>query len=93
MRHLLFAAVAVLIAGPALADDKCIVTDPSGTPLNVRSAPGGKTILTSLPNGVTVLISDYGKDAKGNDWAHIASLNGDPKAKGGWVRKDLVSCF
>ena len=93
MRHLFLAAVAVLIAGPALADDKCMVTDPSGTSLNVRTEPGGK-ILTTLSNGVTVMIGETRKDAKGREWAVITSpLNGDPKAKGGWVAKDLVSCF
>ena len=92
MRYLCAAALAVLIAGPALAEDKCIVTDPSGTPLNVRSAPGGK-ILTTLSNGITVVIGDTQKDAKGREWAQIVSLTTDPKAKGGWVAKDLVSCF
>ena len=92
MRYLCAAALAVLIAGPALAEDKCIVTDPSGTPLNVRSAPGGK-ILTTLSNGITVVIGDTQKDATGREWAQIVSLTADPKAKGGWVAKDLVSCF
>ena len=92
MRHLVLAAMAVLIAGPALAEDKCLVTDPSGTPLNVRDKPGGK-ILTTLPNGVTLTISDYQKDAKGREWAHLGDLKYDPKAKGGWVAKDLISCL
>jgi len=92
MRYLSATVLALLIAAPALAEDKCIVTDPSGTPLNVRTAPGGK-ILTSLSNGVTVVLGDTQKDAKGREWAQIIAITADPKAKGGWIAKDLVSCF
>ena len=92
MRYLVATVLALLVAGPARAEDKCIVTDPSGTPLNVRSAPGGK-ILTTLSNGVTVVIDETQKDAKGREWARIVSITADPKAKGGWIAKDLVSCF
>jgi hypothetical protein len=42
-------------AGPAFAADRdlCHVDDPTGTPLNVRSAPNG-TILTTLESGTRV---------------------------------------
>jgi Bacterial SH3 domain len=92
MRFVLAVAVVIFTAGSALADDKCLVTDPTGTPLNVRDTPAGK-IVTTLPNGITVMISEFGEDAKGKAWARIGSLKGNQKAKGGWVLREFVSCF
>ena len=53
---------ATLAASPALAAGECLVDDPTGTPLNVRSAPNGP-ILTTLPNGARVEL-DFAPDEK-----------------------------
>lgn len=96
LRHLsasLAVACLALAATPAGAADRCMVTDPTGTPLNVRSAPGGRTILATLPNGVTLDIGAYADDAKGKRWARIDGAKGHGEAAGGWVLREFVSCF
>lgn len=47
----------------------CVVADPTGSPLNVRATPGGKTI-GSLPNGsqVTLGVTD---GSEGRNWTRI----------------------
>lgn len=92
MRVTVLAMTGLLAAFPAIAAEKCMVTDPSGTLLNVRDKPGGK-ILTTLPNGVILDLGETTKDAKGRTWVRIAALRFDAKAKGGWVAYDLLSCF
>ena len=44
------AAAAILCAAafPAVAAGECLVDDPTGTPLNVRSAPNGTIVTTRL---------------------------------------------
>ena len=42
----------------AAGGDRCKVTDPTGTPLNVRDGPNGKVIGT-LANGALVAIVEY----------------------------------
>ena len=50
-------AASALLLGATVANaaigDRCKVTDPTGTPLNVRSAPNGK-IIGTLANGTLV---------------------------------------
>ena len=41
----------------ASAQERCLVADPTGTPLNVRIAPNGR-ITQTLINGVLVMIFD-----------------------------------
>jgi len=87
---LLSAAVLVALSSGALAQSRCRVTDPTGTPLNVRTLPAGP-IAAKLPNGLLVSILEEADDAKGNPWVHIARYdNGD---KLGWVFREFVSCF
>ena len=48
------AAMSVADVGRAQQDEgRCLVNDPTGTPLNVRAAPNGD-ILTTLSNGMRV---------------------------------------
>lgn len=65
------------------------VSDPTGTPLNVRLSPGGK-LVTSLKNGTTVYIDDVTKDSKGKDWAKISLKQGDEFITLGWVYKNYL---
>ena len=48
------AVMSIAGAGQAQQDEgRCLVNDPTGTPLNVRAAPNGD-ILTTLSNGMRV---------------------------------------
>lgn len=62
----------------------CVVADPTGTPLNIREAPGSSSkLLGTLRNG-TVLSVERVEDYRGNSWAYIKDL--------GWVFLSYLKC-
>ncbi len=73
----------------ALLESACTVTDPTGTPLNVRDSPNGK-ITGMLANGLPVSIVDSKTAANGKPWVKIV----DPGTQKpiGWVFQEFVSC-
>jgi ribosomal protein S28E/S33 len=73
----------------ALAQERCRVTDPTGTPLNVRSAPNG-LVTGQLRNGQIVRLAETARDERGRAWAFVHDRAGDPI---GWVFREFVSCF
>jgi hypothetical protein len=81
-------AAAALAVAPALAVERCRVTDPTGTPLNVRDA--NMNIMGTIENARIVIIRRYGRDARGKPWAFVETPEGDPI---GWVDREFVSCF
>lgn len=85
----LMAAAGVLLAmnGAALAQMKCTVNDPTGTPLNVRSKPNG-SILGSLNNGARVDLWElvYVGD---KPWARVTPVG---PGKSGWVFRQYLDC-
>lgn len=85
----LIAAVAMLLAmnGAAVAQMKCTVNDPTGTPLNVRSKPNG-AILASLHNGAPVNLWElvYVRD---KPWARVTTVG---PGKSGWVLSQYLKC-
>ncbi len=87
-------AASALLLGATVAyaayGDRCKVTDPTGTPLNVRSAPNGK-IIGTLANGVIVSITEYKDDANGKPWVDVADYK--TKKVLGWVFREFVSCY
>jgi hypothetical protein len=87
----LAAAILLMTSAAGEAAERCLVTDPSGTPLNVREAPGGR-VKATLDNGMVVEIAETVADAKGRRWGRISGGR-DPAAIGGWVLTTLVSCF
>ena len=83
LRTLLAAVFLSALAAPAFAGQRCVVTDPTGTPLNVRRADGA--IIGALRNGEVVEILKTGYDPKGKPWAYVAyGTNGE-----GWVYREL----
>lgn len=93
MTKLVIAAMALLISsGFALAadGDRCKVTDPTGTPLNVRESPNGK-IVGTLANGSLVAIVASQNAANGKAWVKI--VDHTTKKPIGWVFREFVSCF
>lgn len=86
---LLCAAEALACGGTPI----CTVTDPTGTPLNVRAGPNGR-ILSTLRNGQQVEFIEH-RDSNGQTWALIASF--DPGSEvlemdGAWVFRAYVTC-
>ena len=69
-------------------DRRCRVADPTGTPLNVRTAPNGK-IVETLSNGVLVAALDY-SSSQGKMWVFVGRA-GD-RAPLGWVFRDYLDC-
>ncbi len=93
MNRFMLAAAALLLGvnlANAASGDRCKVTDPTGTPLNVRSAPNGKVVGT-LANGVLVSVTEYKDDANGKPWVDVADYK--TKKVIGWVFREFVSCY
>jgi hypothetical protein len=70
MRMWSYLVVSVIVLGgvnaailPAKAEEVCKVTDPTGTPLNVRDVPNGR-IINQLKNGKEVYILEITDDNK-----------------------------
>jgi hypothetical protein len=94
MKVVTAAAVLVMTAAAAQAAqaaERCLVTDPAGTPLNVRETPGGR-VRATLDNGMVVEIAETGTDAKGRRWGRISGGRA-VGAIGGWVLYANISCF
>ncbi len=73
---------------PALAKGEvCYVTDPTGTPLNVRKSPDGK-VIGSIKNNKVVTILGISTDKKGRDWAKVRGNAGST----GWILREYVTC-
>ena len=84
MTRLVVASMTLLIsAGFALAaeGDRCTVTDPTGTPLNVRESPNGK-IVGTLANGALVAIVESKDAANGKPWVKIVDAKTKSRSAG-----------
>ncbi len=77
------AALLAVCACTMAASAACVVTDPTGTPLNIREAPNGRVIGT-LRNGASVTILGATYDRNGKLWANIGV---------GWVFREFISCY
>jgi len=67
----------------------CIVTDPTGTPLNVRATPNDPVIVTKLSNGRQVILYNVAYDEQKRLWI----LVGDSIRPSGWVFGSYISCY
>jgi hypothetical protein len=65
----------------------CVVADPTGTPLNVRTSPNGK-IVGKISNGERIRISDQTTE-NGKEWAYISNAASRPM---GWVFRKFLAC-
>ncbi|MBD2039475.1 SH3 domain-containing protein [Microcoleus sp. FACHB-672] len=83
-------ASSLAIALPAKAI--CKVTDPTGTPLNVRDRPSGEVINT-LRNGWIVYIEDSATDDQGRPWVKVGSYSEEGYDSWGWVIREFISCY
>ncbi len=93
MTRIVIAAMALLVSvslASAADGERCKVTDPTGTPLNVRASPNGR-IIGTLANGTSVAILAYENAANGKSWVKVETY--DTKKPIGWVFREFVSCF
>ena len=88
---LLTAALATcLAAAPAFAQNRCAVTDPTGTPLNIRETPNGE-IIGYVSNGAGIRVMNTSFDERGRPWALISPRGRNHMV--GWVYREFVSCY
>jgi hypothetical protein len=78
---------------PLQAINVCKVTDPTGTPLNIRTSPNGQ-IIGKLSNQKEVYIEEIISDNKGKPWAKVGGYGVDGKYRiYGWVFREFISCY
>jgi hypothetical protein len=91
--NVLAGASAGIVSGPAAAQyggSRCMVSDPTGTPLNVREAPQGR-IIGGLHNGMPVRLVDISYDGLGRPWGFILDWNTGRAI--GWVFCAYINCY
>ena len=92
LQHAVFLAALVSasmsLIETAHAQTQCIVTDPTGTPLNVRTAPNGQ-VTDTLPNGAFVSVIDRSVDRNRKPWVYVSDRTG---RRLGWVFRDFIRC-
>ncbi len=78
-------------ASPGDGRRRCVVADPSPTPLNVRASPGnsGKVIGT-LKDGHVVFV--LRENPGGRPWAYVADIVGGGTRELGWVYRPYIRC-
>jgi hypothetical protein len=89
---ILSGAAILLVTGLAAEAQsrRCRITDPTGTPLNIRATPGGE-VVGQLPNGMLVNRAETIRDERGRAWVFLHDrASGDPI---GWVYREFVACF
>ena len=72
----------------ASAQDRCVVADPSGTPLNIRSGPNDR-IIGTISNGIFVTIFDQ-LSVSGRTWVYVGRY--EDRVPIGWVYRDYLNC-
>lgn len=84
------AVVALLaFAPPAAAATLCRVADPTGTRLNLRTAPN-MTVLGTVANGVRVAVVETVRGPDGKSWSYLT----DPRdgVSLGWAFTAYLDC-
>jgi hypothetical protein len=73
---------------PVKVSTGCMVTDPTGTPLNVRESPNG-AMKGTLINGKQVQPLRFASAANGKPWAYVSDAMG---REIGWVFFPYLTC-
>jgi uncharacterized protein YraI len=87
--------IALLIAGALICASastasarQCMVSDPTGTPLNMRATPNGERVGV-IRNGSFVTLIRQERDSRGRIWAEV-SVDGLNYTV--WLFREFVSC-
>ena len=78
--------------GVAHAEQVCKVTDPTGTPLNIRDKPNGK-IINKLRNDREVYITETTYDNRDRPWVYLEGYYKGEYRQWGWAIREFVSCY
>ena len=92
IKVLFLVAVLAYVSVQNAQAQRCKVTDPTGTPLNVRASPNGR-ILRKIANGTVVFIEDTSYDSKNRAWAQISIPVRNGRRTLGWVFREFISCY
>ena len=94
LAELIAATVFCIIIGmnAAHAERVCKVTDPTGTPLNIRDEPNGK-IINKLRNDREVYITRTTYDNKERPWVYLEGYYKGEYRQWGWAIREFVSCY
>ena len=76
----------------AHAERVCKVTDPTGTPLNIRDTPNGK-IINKLRNERDVYITETAYDSRNRPWVYLEGYYQGKYRQWGWAIREFVSCY
>jgi hypothetical protein len=74
-----------------ISEKTCRVTDPTGTPLNIRARPNGK-IISKVRNGMVVNPQLVASD-RGKPWALVTVKQRSHDRIQGWVIREFISCY
>jgi hypothetical protein len=88
MRLTLIALAITMLGISAGHAAECMVSDPSGTPLNIRNAPNGQ-VMGTLRNGNFVTLIGVQRDSRGRPWAEVLP---DGYRQTVWVFREFISC-
>jgi hypothetical protein len=86
LRNAVLLAASLCLIGTSSAANRCKVTGPTGTPLNVRDHD--KRIVGTLTNGMITQVLRDGSDDSGKPWAYVATPGG---REIGWVYREFIS--
>jgi hypothetical protein len=98
LKHVHFLTALALLASlaavvlPVKAESVCKVTDPTGTPLNVRESPNGK-VVNALKNDREVYVLEITSDQQGRSWAKVGGYYQGKRRVWGWVLREFISCY
>jgi hypothetical protein len=88
--------LACTVISPIRAENRvekvCKVTDPTGTPLNVRDSPNGR-IINALRKDREVYIQKTAYDNQDRAWILVGGYYEGSYRTWGWVFKEFVSCY
>lgn len=76
----------------AHAERVCKVTDPTGTPLNIRDQPNGK-VINKLRNEREVYITETTYDDRSRPWVYLEGYYKGEYRHWGWAIREFVSCY
>jgi hypothetical protein len=86
-KPVILAAAALAASFSAASARDCMISDPTGTPLNIRESPNGR-ILGTIRNGERVIMRDT-VDVRGKRWAELAW---DRPGGTVYVLREYISC-
>ncbi|MEQ8962104.1 MAG: SH3 domain-containing protein [Coleofasciculus sp. C2-GNP5-27] len=92
---IIFATITVSASAlilPVKAEMVCQVTDPTGSPLNVRDTPNGR-VINALKNGREVYIHEVAYDNQGRPWVNVGGYYQGEYRIWGWVFREFISCY